>query len=137
LLSKDNSPEDLTVEIARVDGGSGYPAVPEDVVASTIRPASIFPPGSNTLRLVDIVFDTPASVVAGEHYALILKARGNPFLPDWYTIGSTGDTFLGGGDTYTGGSASINGVRSGSYPEAGAIHLQRNGRPPMALGDPI
>jgi hypothetical protein len=106
LLSKVNSPEDLTVEIARVDGGSGFPAVPEDVVASTIKPASTFPPGSSTLsslQPVDIVFDTPASVVAGEHYALILKARGNPFDPHQYIIGSTGDPVIGGGDTYAGG----------------------------------
>jgi hypothetical protein len=124
-LSKVNSSDALTVEIAKVDAGSGFPSSPEEVVASTIKPASTFPPGSNTLgslQPVDIVFETPASVVAGDHYALILKARGvddNVNLPDGYAIGSTGDPLLGGGDTYPGGERIYQRCPFGAVPGSG------------------
>src|SRR5688500_17475750 len=46
-LSKVNTSDALTVEIAKVDASSGLPSSPEEVVASTIKPATTFPPGSS------------------------------------------------------------------------------------------
>jgi hypothetical protein len=97
-------PEDLTVEIARADTGSDLPALREEVVASTTIPASNFPPASlsvSSLQPVDIVFDTPVPVVAGERYALILKAKANS--GSGYLLGQTGAPFKNVGDAYAGG----------------------------------
>jgi hypothetical protein len=118
LISKQNSPEDLTVEIAKVDAGTGLPAVPEEVVASTIIPASTFPPGDGTvssLQPVDFIFDTPASVVAGERYALILKAKGAlSSTSNHYLVGITGNPFSNDGDTYAGGERIFQGCPFGA-----------------------
>jgi hypothetical protein len=77
-VAKSGTPGDLTVQIANVDTTSGLPTVPEDVIASTTIPASSLPDTGITgvFPTVDVVFDTPASVVAGKQYALILKATG-------------------------------------------------------------
>jgi hypothetical protein len=141
-LSKVNSSDALTVEIAKVDAGSGFPAVPEEVVASTIKPASTFPPGSNTLgslQPVDIVFETPASVVAGDHYALILKARGvddNVNLPDGYNIGATGDPLFGGGNTYPGGEWIYQRCPFGAVPGSGCDTPPTQWQTPYGTGGP-
>jgi hypothetical protein len=103
-VAKWGNPGDLMVQIANVDTASGYPAVPEDVLASTTIPASSLPNTGNVgvFPTVDIVFDSPASVVAGKQYALILKATGGGFLAQTMYIqemsagNSPNDSYAGG-----------------------------------------
>jgi hypothetical protein len=79
FLAVEGSPGALTVQIANIDAASGLPTVPEDVLATTTLPQSEVPqtwdPSNPTssLQIEKITFDTPASVVAGKKYALILK----------------------------------------------------------------
>lgn len=101
-IARQNSPGDLTVQIANVDAASGLPTIPEDVLATAKLPASEVPQtftSLDALQIEKITFDTPASVVAGKKYALILKYEGTQDFRNSYVLGAgpyPADTYTGG-----------------------------------------
>jgi hypothetical protein len=93
----------LTVEIASVDVVSGFPMIPEDVLATTKVPASEVTP-SGDFQKEKITFDAPASVVASKKYALIFKYEevAAP-LENMYLVAAApypSDTYAGGVEVY-------------------------------------
>jgi hypothetical protein len=92
----------MTVEIANVDAASGFPTIPEDVLATTTLSPSDVPQTFSSvgaLQIEKITFDTPASVVAGKKYALILKLEGPQDYNNSYVLGAgpyPADTYTGG-----------------------------------------
>ena len=102
-LARGGSPTGpLKVQIANIDAASGLPTIPEDVLATTTLSASEVPQqynGIDPLPIEKITFDTPASVVAGKKYALILKYEDTQDLSNSYVIANgpyTADTYTGG-----------------------------------------
>jgi hypothetical protein len=92
--------EDLTVQIANVDAATGLPTIPEDILATAKLPASEVPQTFSpvvSFEIEKVTFDAPASVVAGEKYALILKMERTLPTTNFYVLGT------GFSGTYTGG----------------------------------
>ncbi len=110
----------LIMEVVRVDP-SGRPT--DDVLASTTIPGSgyIYP------GLVTGNFDSPASVVAGQKYALVLRTTDGSW--GWTSRGSLGENYPGGENYAYDYSSPWNGWQLGSYGDA-IFAIYVDGTPP-------